>query len=388
MRKVLFLIGSIDSGGVSKSLVNTLNAFDRTHYDVHLMVMSGHLGEFSVYLPKDITIHMSECAILALKGWCGTFGYFKRLQFKRGFLSIVRMFISQFDKSNAGWLLSRLFPVLSDSFDMIVDYNGQQQLYYMVDKLRARKKVTFFHSDYSKWSYYEKMDRQYFPKVDAIFTISDQCVDSLRRFFPEVSDKIRLFENITSPQVIEKLAQEPIECTGLHGCILLTVGHVWYNKGIDLAIEAASIVKQHGVDFTWLFVGKIAEPKWGDEVKSRGLSEYIHFLGVKSNPYPYLQKADIVVHPSRFEGKSITLDEAKLLCKPIVVTNFSTVHDQFHDRENATICEMCGDSIAKGITELIDDERLREKYVKTLMRQKEDNSSEVIKLYKILEADV
>lgn len=387
MKKVLFLIGAIDSGGVSKSLLNTLNAFDRTHYDVHLMVMSGQMGDFSVYLPEDIKVHTIIGAELALNGWQGVLGYIGRLQLRCALLSIVRMFVSLFDKSMAAWLLSRLFPPLEESFDMIVDYNGQQQLYYMVDKLRARKKVTFFHSNYAQWPYYKNMDKRYFPKVDAVFTICKQCVESLKTFFPEVRDKIHLFENITSPEIIEQLAQESVDRSKFKGKIFVTIGHVWYNKGIDLAIGAASILKRKGVVFTWLFLGKVAEPKWIDAVRSKNLQEEMLFLGVKSNPYPYLKMADVVVHPSRFEGKSITLDEAKLLCKPIVVTDFSTVHDQFLDGKNATICEMRGESIARAIVELLSNENLRDKYVNRLKLHKVDNSIEVKKLYKILEVD-
>ena len=54
-------------------------------------------------------------------------------------------------------------------------------------------------------------------------------------------------------------------------------------------------------------------------------------MGVKENPYPYIKKADIYVQPSRYEGKSIAIDEAKILKKPIVVTNFSTAKDQIEN---------------------------------------------------------
>jgi glycosyltransferase involved in cell wall biosynthesis len=51
-------------------------------------------------------------------------------------------------------------------------------------------------------------------------------------------------------------------------------------------------------------------------------------LGEKANPYPYINQCDIYVQTSRYEGKSIAIDEAKCLLKPIVVTNFPTVFDQ------------------------------------------------------------
>lgn len=126
--------------------------------------------------------------------------------------SLLRMGVSKVSKSWAGLLLARLMPGIDKSeYDLIVDYNGQQQLYYMVNKLRGKKKVTFFHSDYSQWPYYFMADKKYFPKVDAIFTISQHCVEVLKERFPEQDDKIHLMENITSPLLINKLAEESFE---------------------------------------------------------------------------------------------------------------------------------------------------------------------------------
>lgn len=91
------------------------------------------------------------------------------------------------------------------------------------------------------------------------------------------------------------------------------------------------------------------------------------------------------MHPSQFEGKSIALDEAKLLCKPVVVTNFSTVHDQFKDKVNATICEMNPVAIANAIETLIKDKALCEKYVSCLKTHQTDNTSEISKIYELVD---
>lgn len=385
MKSILFLIGSLDSGGVAKSLVNTLNAIDCVSYDVDLMIMNGRDGVFSEYIPKEVNIirhwqaSAAVCGIKGLKQLC------LHGKFLPVFISVIRIVTSLFNKAYAGWLLSRIFPKINKQYDLIVDYNGQQQLYYMVDKLNGKKKVTFFHSDYDKWHYYKSMDKKYYPKVDAIFTISPQCVQSMKRNFPEVAEKILLFENISSPSVIYKLAEEPIKTDGLHGSVFVTIGHVWAPKGIDLAIDAAKILQQRKIDFTWLFIGKIAEPEWQKVVSDKGLQENIIFLGIKSNPYPYMRLADIIVHPSRFEGKSIALDEAKILCKPIIVTNFSTVNDQFIDGVNASICEMYGESIANRIEQMIDDKTISLKYIDYLKSHIIDNSSEINKLLNIID---
>lgn len=367
MKKVLFIIGALDSGGVAKSIVNLLNAIDRKEREVHLLMMHDVNGPFQKYLPEDVQVHRIAVTGWLLEGWSGISQLIKHGHLLLALGSLLRMLLSRIDKSAAGWLLSRLFPELSGDWDVIVDYNGQQQLYYMVDKLKGKKKITFFHSDYHKWPYYERMDRKYFPKVDAICTISEQCVQSLKEVFPEVAEKVKLVPNISLPEMIYKLAEEPVEMPPLHGVVFATVGHVSYNKGIDLIIGASKILKQKGLDFSWILVGSTdGAEKFIAEIQHSDLKENIYLVGVQSNPYAYMQRADVIVHPSRFEGKSITLDEAKILYKPVVVTNFSTVHDQFEDGMNASICEMTRESLADKIIHLLEDESSKDLYITNL----------------------
>ena len=140
-----------------------------------------------------------------------------------------------------------------------------------------------------------------------------------------------------------------------------------------------------GVSFEWWFIGKIMDD-WDYQgfIKKNGLESNVKFLGVKSNPYPYLKRADIYIHLSKYEGKSIALDEVKILCKPVVVTNFSTVHDQFKDRVNASICEMTVEDATDKVTELIHNTNLRQSYIDYLKQHIVDNSSEIEKIYSLL----
>ena len=166
--------------------------------------------------------------------------------------------------------------------------------------------------------------------------------------------------------------------------ILCTVAHICRRKGSDFTIEAAEYLRSKKIKFKWFLVGKILESDLIDLIKRKKLDSYFIFAGIQSNPYPYMNIADIYVQPSRFEGKSISLDEAKILCKPIIVTNFSTVHDQFENKINASICKMDGKAIGDAIIELINNTKLRQSYIDNLSSNIMDNSTEVEKLYRFL----
>lgn len=390
-KKVLFIISNLQSGGVSKSMVSLLNAWDREKYDTSLLLCSKEGDVFGQFLPKDIHILYDERIEFASGGVTTLPSVISSKlsvwwKVKLFFGILLRLVLSRLSRAQAGRLIAKLMPAITDdTYDLIVDYGGQQQLYYMVDKLNGKKKVTFFHSDYSKWPYYYSADKQYYPKVDHILTISKVCVEALKHYFPDCSDKISMMENISSPEVIRAQAQVPVDLQlPKKDVVLCSVGHVCYNKGVDLSIEAARLMKEKGINFAWLFVGKILEPELVEKAKQEGLDDCMMFLGIKANPYPYMQMADIYVQPSRFEGKSISLDEAKILCKPIVVTNFSTVNDQFTDQVNASICQMNSEDLADKIIELASSKELRNSYSHYLQRHIVDNSSEAEKLYDFL----
>ena len=386
-KKILFLIGNLESGGVSKSMVSLLNTIDRKKYDVSLWI-GNPSGLFYELLPNDIRLLSDKRITLLLKGVNGLSQLLRHGYLLLFFGSLLRLVVSTFNKAYAGWLLAKLMPNIckGEEFDLIVDYNGQQQLYYMVDKLKGKKKISFFHSDYSKWPFYYEMDKRYYPKIDYIYTISDVCVQSLKKYFPYQKDKIGIMENISSPQLIEKMAKEQIPDKDINKSKIkiLTIGHISHNKGSDLAIRAAAILKNRDFEFKWFFLGKEIDNFKG-LIKELDVTEQIVYLGMQANPYPYLKQADLYVHPSLFEGKSIALDEAKILCKPIVVTNFSTVKDQFEDRINASICEMSPESIANAIEELLAKPELALQYRTYLKSHMTDNTSEVEKLYRLID---
>lgn len=167
--------------------------------------------------------------------------------------------------------------------------------------------------------------------------------------------------------------------------LMVTVGHLCENKGTSLALETAKKLKEKGLEFKWYFIGAdTGEKDYKKMVLDYGLQKYIFFPGLRSNPYPYIAAATIIVHPSKYEGKSIALDEAKILAKPVVVTNFSTVNDQFTDRYNASICKMDVDDLCKNIIELLENHLLANCYIENLKKDLRDNSSEVQKIYSLL----
>jgi len=120
-------------------------------------------------------------------------------------------------------------------------------------------------------------------------------------------------------------------------------------------------------------------------IRDKKLQNYITLLGLKENPYPFIKQAKIFVQPSRYEGKSIAIDEAKILCKPIILTNFTTAKDQITHNVNGLICEMTPQSISESILKYFENHELTDKIVADLKESHFGTEKEIEKFYQIIE---
>lgn len=175
----------------------------------------------------------------------------------------------------------------------------------------------------------------------------------------------------------------PVEYSG-YNFKVLSVGRLSKQKGFDLAIEAARILKEKGFHFKWFIIGSgKLEKELKQKVLKFNIDDYIEFLGKRENPYPYILNCDILVQPSRYEGKSVVLDEAKILCKPIVVTNYPTVIDQINEKEGL-VTEISADEIALGVEKMF-DENVRKRYSNYLNSREYGNQQDIELYYDVID---
>ncbi|MBQ2812853.1 MAG: glycosyltransferase [Clostridia bacterium] len=179
--------------------------------------------------------------------------------------------------------------------------------------------------------------------------------------------------------------EKAAEYENIESTILLTVGRMAPPKGYDIAVDAASILAENGVDFKWFAIGKGEhQAEIEQKIKEKNLEDKFILLGERANPYPYINGCDIYVQPSYYEGKSIAIDEAKCFAKPIVATRFTTVLDQLADGETALLAEIDAKSVAEKIMQLMAEEKLREHLSENLKKEKLGNEEEINKFYKML----
>ena len=388
-KKILFICSNMKVGGFQKSLISLLRCFDYEKYDVDLLLLDPS-GIFMDLIPKEVNI-LPVCIEPEYfkSGKRAVISMIKEKKWYSAFIRLLSCVLWMYDKSIGAACMVKAIPGPDDHYDVAIDYNGQHILYYLVNKVKADKKISYFHSDYKKWSYYEKMDRKYYKFVDAIVTVSDECVESLRQVFPEYSSKIYGIENINSEKTVNLYPKNSNTFEdGYDGVRLVSVGRVCESKGFDFACEALEYLVNANYNVRWYRVGPVENDEYCEKlIEKHRIKKNMILLGATNNPYDYMRNADLIVHPSRFEGKAVAIEEAKILKKPIVATNFSTVKNQIIDGVTGIIVDMDGKSIYEGIKRLIDDVELRNHIVQKQEKLCNGNEAEVDKLYKLINGD-
>lgn len=390
--KVLFIILSLTIGGAEKSLVNLLNELPADRYEVDLMLFRRE-GEFLNQVPSWVNLVDPPEAVTRFYGPVSGMG--KYLPVKSVGTLIARIK----EKSQAGsegyrWehCYRKHIPCFGKEYDTAIAYASGEPLYFVRDKVRAKRKLVWFHSDYAAAGFSKEYDASYLADCSGIVSISDQCVQILRETFPELKDRIYNIANITSSAVIEKRAGEfsPFSPSGFKADRpnLLCVGRLETVKGFSRAVRAASVLKQRGLSFHWFIVGGgTLQDELEHQITEEDVSDCFTLLGMQENPYPYMKHCMCMVQTSIYEGKSVVLDEAKIFARPIIATNYPTVHDQVAEGLEGLIVEPDPEAIADGIERLLRDDTLRSSITEYLGSHKYGNQEEISKYMALIEGE-
>ena len=276
-------------------------------------------------------------------------------------------------------------PSIEKEYDVAISYLWPH--YFVAHKVTAKRKIAWIHTDYSTIETNINLDLDVWNKFDNIISISDECTKAFLKKYPSLINKVVLIENITSPQFIINMAQEIVEddIANEKGFKIVSTGRLCYQKAFDNAIKALKILHDKGLnDIKWYIVGYGGdEDKLKKLIKENRLDEYFILLGKKTNPYPYMNACDLYVQPSRYEGKAVTVAEARILGKPTLITNYPTANSQLVDGFDGCICELSVEGIADGIEKLYKDKKLRNKLINNCNNTEYSNNSELEKLYKL-----
>lgn len=400
----------MEIGGAERALLGLLNAIDTNKVDVDLFI-NQHTGEFMKLIPENINLLPEISSYSVIEKPVIT-------ALKKGHIGIAlaRLFAKVAYKYNSSPLRHYVTPPLfvrkkqrrsccddASIFNLVAKYTtpllpslkkyGEYDLAIsflsphniVKDKILAKKKIAWIHTDYTKISIDATAELEVWDSYDKIISISEDVTKTFTQVFPSLKDKIIVIENILSPQFIKDQSSlfKPEEMRG-DFIKICSIGRFCFAKNFENIPYIAQIVKEEGLKFKWYIIGFGDTTETIENIRNTNTDDCVILLGKKVNPYPYIANCDIYVHPSRFEGKSVTVREAQILCKPVVITNYPTASSQVKNGVDGIICDMNNNSIANAIFNLVQDKDKKTEITNYLSSHDYGNEIEVEKIYKLI----
>lgn len=395
-KRIFISMHYLEIGGAEASLIGMLQAMDYNHYDVDLFLYS-HRGEMMTYIPKEVNIlpEIKEYSMIekpitdVLKA--GFFHIaFARIKAKCQFIRYMkrkRLAESAAIFQYIGNAVTSLLPNLGflGEYDLAISYLNPHNI--VRDKVDAKKKICWIHTDYSQIDVNVELELPIWASYDHIMSISPDVTRTFLDVFPSLRNRIIEMENILSSNFIRKRAEEfdaSAELAG-NGIKILSVGRFCEAKNYDNVPDICRRIREKGINLRWFIIGFGGDSLIRRRIHETGMDNYVIILGKRTNPYPYIKACDIYAQPSRYEGKSVTVREAQMLCKPVAVTDYPTAKSQIQNGVDGVIIPLDNEGCAQGLADFILNKKLQTSNVMYLEQHDYSNLSGIVKLYQLID---
>lgn len=397
-QRIFIAVHYLEIGGAERSLLGLLNAIDINLYNVDLFIYN-HQGEFMPFIPEKINLLPEiskyttlerpvkdilkegyyDIALARLRAKIACKRYMKRFGQTEG--SAIFQYVADYT--------TPLLPSLKrlGEYDLAISFLTPHNI--VLEKVCAKKKIAWIHTDYSTIQVDKQRELKVWGRYDYIASISESVTNTFLQVFPEVRDKIVLIENILSPAFVREQADimdVSDEMSVEDGVVsLCSIGRFTTPKNFDNVPWICKYMMEQGAKVKWCLIGYGGDEKLvREQIKKAGMEDVVILLGKKTNPYPYVKACDIYVQPSRYEGKAVTVREAQMLCKPVVITNFPTAQSQLTNGVDGVIVPLNNEQCAKGIVDVVNNQNLQKSLVAYLRTHDYGNEREIEKIYQLV----
>ena len=386
MKKIIFCLQTMVLGGVEKELITVLKLI-HNQFDITLLLLYQHEEELLQDIPNNVRI--VNCKIDSSYYYASTSDLIKR-RIRSG--KILEASLIAFKKcfkigTSGSNINIDAIPTIDEYFDVAICYHIHSPLMfrYTAQKINASKKIAWIHNDFYASGYPIQRLKKIINEYDEFVAVSKKVEKEFRELCSWYSKPISTAYNYLDAQEIRSLSNAKISDNRFlceKETKILTIGRFSEQKGIDIAIKTAALLKSESLNFNWFLIGYgELEDSFRKLIKEYDVEDCFTILGKKNNPYPYIKNADICVQPSRHEAYPLVLMEAKILKKPIVCTDFDGADEQIISGHNGIIVPLNDTyALCKEISKLVRNPEARDSLSKELENwESEDDLREIIK---------
>lgn len=397
MKKQLLIVShALEIGGAERSLIGLLDALDSEIWDVDLFLLR-HDGELMDAIPAHVNLlpQIPAYTVLArpmkdtlweghilltaarLAGKIAAGRYAKKHNHTESAVGL------EYSHKFTCPLMPQIQP--EKEYELAISFLTPH--YFVSKKVRAKKKIAWIHTDYSRVQVNISSETSMWSAYDYIASISDAVTENFLNVFSSLKDKIVLIENILPERLVKEQAKAfSVESEmPVKGIRLLSIGRFCHQKNFDNVPQICRKLLNAGLDVYWYLIGfGPDEPLIRERITEAGMEERVIVLGKIENPYPYLKACDLYVQPSRYEGKAVTVREAQMLGKPVVITRYATSSCQLEENVDGVIVPMDNESCAAGIAQLLHNPEQMRNLVDECIARDFSNTQEAKKLLALI----
>lgn len=392
-KRILVIHFNMELGGVESSLLGLLDTFDYDKYSIYLFLYA-HEGGMMPLINANVNIlpEMSKYRALTesiqenFKQGLFAIGMARIMAKVRSGLSTGSLHSGHNYKQYFHKLCIPYLPDIPGDYDLAISFNDPH--YIIGKKVSAKVKMAWFHTDALRMDFCDNIEKEMWGMSDYVVNVSEECKDVFDRKHPYLTNRSIVIENILPKSfVIERSNAFTVETEMPNdGSIkILSIGRFSNPKNFDNVPDVSRRVLETGLDIKWYLIGYGGEEALiRQRIAEAGMEDHVIILGKKENPYPYIKACDLYVQPSRYEGKAVTVREAQILCKPVVITRYATSASQLEDGMDGIIVPMDNGGCADGIVRLLKDPERMQRLSAACARRDYTNAGEVEKLYQLI----
>lgn len=213
-------------------------------------------------------------------------------------------------------------------------------------------------------------DKVNYDLFDEIIFVSQATKERLLDLYPD-NKKVQnalVIHNLIDNDAVLASAEEFNAELPKKALNLVTIATLVPHKGYQRMAHLISLFDEKKIDYHWYIFGTGIPSPAGEESKQKVLNhlepfkDRITILDTSHNPFPYVQKADYLLHLSDFETWGLVITEAKILGTPCIVSNFKAAYEQIEDNKNGFILDLEDlDSYQTRVNEIVNSKtKLRE----------------------------
>lgn len=344
MKKILFVIGQMRIGGVSKALLELLTCLDgNDQYEVSLLCFDQD-GVFFQKVPNSIKIVPSTPLLKMTENSASD------ISAEGTRYRIIRKVCSAwskiFSKKVPAILITMFSGKLAEEYDCAIAYTHPMEAHmfcnlgaeYVCNCVKAKNKAIFIHCDYLAYGGYGKLNNELLGRFDKIAAVSDSVGKRICEALPQVAEKVTTVRNCHDFAAIFEMANDkPVEYG--HKVNVVTVARLSGEKGLERCIPIFAALQKEGFDVSWHLVGGgPLESHLREMISAHHAEDYIILEGEHANSYRYMKNADYLLLPSYHEAAPMVFDEAGCLGIPIISTDTLSAIELVKERNLGFVC--------------------------------------------------